>query len=367
MAIVNCSECGGKVSTSAAACPHCGVPVEAIEIAGLVKSLTDPQERQRDSVAQPITRTGLERNADFQSAENSESHHSTSSKQSNAKTSVNNHVPHDDFRPPYQLCLALCIPMLLFQIWAWRNGHRAGTYSPTAPANIFFFAAMSTTLFFLTAVAAKNGSSGALVGFILFAIAIVATGIRTPDWNAEVQQLLRDSPEKAFGIQLQHFRDVPTGFMMTLYFGIHSFILACIPGAGFNAFAIWIDSRYLNGHSTVDQSSTIAPYASRDISRDSIALKITEDAKTAGLKILGGIAGVATWAVAHVFFFSFCYALGARSTENVSFIDSALLTLKNDNPLGFVGHMIGLVLMFAPYFAAILVYKRVQWGSWDFV
>ncbi len=35
MALINCSECSGKVSTTAAACPHCGAPVPpAVEITG---------------------------------------------------------------------------------------------------------------------------------------------------------------------------------------------------------------------------------------------------------------------------------------------------------------------------------------------
>ena len=29
MALINCEECGGKVSDTAAACPHCGAPVSA--------------------------------------------------------------------------------------------------------------------------------------------------------------------------------------------------------------------------------------------------------------------------------------------------------------------------------------------------
>jgi len=27
MALIQCAECGGKVSSTAAACPHCGAPV----------------------------------------------------------------------------------------------------------------------------------------------------------------------------------------------------------------------------------------------------------------------------------------------------------------------------------------------------
>ena len=32
MALIECSECNGKVSSKAAACPHCGAPVESAEV-----------------------------------------------------------------------------------------------------------------------------------------------------------------------------------------------------------------------------------------------------------------------------------------------------------------------------------------------
>lgn len=276
-------------------------------------------------------------------------------------------MARDNFRPPYQLCLALCIPMLLFQMWAWRNGWGAGQFSPTAPANIFVFAAMSTTLFFLPAVAAKHGSSGALAAFILFAIAIAVTGIRTPDWNAEVQQLMRDDPEKALDIQLRNIDDVSSGLMMTLKFGFHSFFLAFLPGLGFNALAIWIHSRYLNRDTTVDQSAIGDSEAPIDIPDDSIKAKLTEDAKTAGLKTAGFIAGVAAWAVTHVFFFGFCYILGARATENTDYFDAAKAMLDNNhNPLGIIGMLICFALLIAPYIVAIFIYNRVRWGFWHF-
>ena len=42
MAITQCSECGGKVSTTAQACPHCGAQVGATEAPTVLRPLTGP-------------------------------------------------------------------------------------------------------------------------------------------------------------------------------------------------------------------------------------------------------------------------------------------------------------------------------------
>ncbi len=73
MAIISCPECGGKVSTNAAACPHCGTPVEASKIAASSNSLAERLEREEATVAPLTTLPEPEQSADFRAVQKAES------------------------------------------------------------------------------------------------------------------------------------------------------------------------------------------------------------------------------------------------------------------------------------------------------
>lgn len=54
MALIRCKHCGGKVSTKAKACPHCGAPVTAAESETLSEYQSEPQSEQ---IPTPFTST----------------------------------------------------------------------------------------------------------------------------------------------------------------------------------------------------------------------------------------------------------------------------------------------------------------------
>lgn len=54
MAVATCPDCGGKVSTKAAACPHCGCPVSAEPQLGVPTTKTEASEDKSDSLYLPL-------------------------------------------------------------------------------------------------------------------------------------------------------------------------------------------------------------------------------------------------------------------------------------------------------------------------
>lgn len=57
MPIINCQECGGKISTSAPMCPHCGIPLAVtVEMSKPVDGQTDSKQITQASAAENVNR-----------------------------------------------------------------------------------------------------------------------------------------------------------------------------------------------------------------------------------------------------------------------------------------------------------------------